>query len=530
MKTIQKLLVATGFAVACGVQAQAPFFNGLIAYYPLNGNANDASGNGRNGTEINGLSYVADRGHSVAYFNGNSQYISLPSSISNYMDLSVSFWVKTSATNPNQFPSGIFLVSRDVCSFANDWNICLGQGRKMQFAANADVLSSSNDIGSNQWVHVVCIADFASQLRKIFLNGQQVASTSWSPFAFANNDVPIFLGASACQTASHAFFTGNMADVCIYNRALSSNEVAMLYSLAAEPHTATASAQVINGFLVGATLTDAGAGYTNTPAVRIIGGGGSGAEAVATVSNGVVLAVNVLAAGGGYTNPPLLVIDPPYIYSPVLGIAPMTFLSFSNLTVGGVYQLQRSVAWYWENQAVSFTATNALYAQRVLGVVGSESYRLVLSPAPSQAFATPQVVNGFVVGATMTSGGSGYITNPAVSIMGGGGTNATAVSHVSGGIVTSLTITSAGIGYTNTPTFVIGQPPAAALYASVLPLMRLDSSKLAPYQSYQIQFKPTIGTAWDNWDGGLFMPTSAANSQYVFITSSVGFFRLQYVP
>jgi hypothetical protein len=530
MKTIQKLLVAACFAVAYGVQAQAPFFNGLIAYYPLNGNANDASGNGRNGTEVNGLSYVADRGHSVAYFNGNSQYISLPTSISNYADLSVSFWVKTSASNPNQFPSGIFVVSRDVCSYAYDWNICLGQGRKTQFDTGGDVLVPSNDIGSNQWVHVVCVADSSSQLRKIFLNGQQAASTSWSPHAFANNDVPIFLGASTCQTASHAFFTGNMADVCIYNRALSSNEVAMLYTVSSAPHTATASAQVVNGFLVGATVTDEGAGYTNTPAVRIIGGGGSGAEAVATVSNGVVLAMNVLDAGDGYTNTPQLIIDPPFIFSPVLGIAPMTFLSFSNLTLGGVYQLQRSVAWYWENQGVSFTATNALYTQPVLGVAGSEDYRLVLSPAPSQAFATAQVVNGFVVGATMTNGGSGYITNPAVNIIGGGGTNATAVSHISGGVVTSLTITSAGIGYTNTPTIIIEQPPAAALYPSVLPMMRLDSSKLAPYESYQIQSKPTVGTEWGNWDGGLFIPTSAANSQYVFITNSVGFFRLQYVP
>ena len=94
------------------------------------------------------------------------------------------------------------------------------------------------------------------------------------------------------------------------------------------PRGATATATVVNGFVVGATITDGGSGYTNTPAVKIIGGGGSGAQAVAVVSNGVVIAVNFLDAGSGYTSTPLVVIDPPFIPNPVLGIAPMSFLSF----------------------------------------------------------------------------------------------------------------------------------------------------------------------------------------------------------
>jgi alpha-tubulin suppressor-like RCC1 family protein len=296
------------------------------------------------------------------------------------------------------------------------------------------------------------------------------------------------------------------------------------------PPTATASAIVTNGFIIAATIIDGGFGYTNTPTVRIIGGGGSGAQAVAVVSNGVVIAVNILDTGSGYTNTPVIVIDPPFISNPVLGIAPMSFLSFSNLTVGGVYQLQQSVAWYWSNQPVSFTATNALYTQMVAGVAGSGDYRLALSPVPAQAFATAVVSYGYVVHATVTSGGSGYVTSPAVTIAGGGGTNATAVSQISGGVVTNITITSNGTGYTNTPTVRIAPPPAAAVLPMVLPVMRVDSTSLAPYDNYQIQFKPDLGRAWANWNGGLFSPTDLTNSQYLFITDSVGFFRLQYVP
>ena len=78
--------------------------------------------------------------------------------------------------------------------------------------------------------------------------------------------------------------------------------------------------------------------------------------------------------------------------------------------------------------------------------------------------------------------------------------------------------------------FEIAPPPAAAVSPTVLPVMRVDSTSLAPYDNYQIQFKPDLGGAWGNWNGGLFSPTDVTNSQYLFITNGVGFFRLQYVP
>jgi hypothetical protein len=77
---------------------------------------------------------------------------------------------------------------------------------------------------------VACVADSIRQQKLLFVNGQQVASASWPPFIFANNTVPIFLGASTVDTASHAYFTGGLADVSFYNRALSSNDVAQLYA------------------------------------------------------------------------------------------------------------------------------------------------------------------------------------------------------------------------------------------------------------------------------------------------------------
>ena len=223
-------------------------------------------------------------------------------------------------------------------------------------------------------------------------------------------------------------------------------------------------------------------------------------------------------------------VQAPILPLPVVRIAPMSFLSFSNLTIGDVYQLQKSVRWYWSNQGVSFTTTNAIYTQMVAGVATSGDYRLALSPVPDQAFATAELNNGSVVGATVTSGGSGYTTTPAIKIVGHGGSNATAVANISGGLVTNITITAVGSGYTNLPTLQISQPPAIAVSPLVFPVMRLDFPGMAPGRNYQLQFRPDLGAVWANWNGGLFSSPGGTDSQYLFITNDVGFFRLQYVP
>ena len=74
--------------------------------------------------------------------------------------------------------------------------------------------------------------------------------------------------------------------------------------------------------------------------------------------------------------------------------------------------LQRKMVWFWTNEMPSFQATSSSITQLVAGIAGTATYRLVLSPTPSQAFATPEMVHGFVVGVTINAGGSGYVRQP----------------------------------------------------------------------------------------------------------------------
>jgi hypothetical protein len=56
---------------------------------------------------------------------------------------------------------------------------------------------------------------------------------------------------------------------------------------------------------------------------------------------------------------------------------------------------------------------------------------------------------------TLTNGGTGYTTAPAVAISGGGGSGAGATATVTGGAVSGINLTSAGSGYTSTPTVTL---------------------------------------------------------------------------
>src|SRR5450759_5181083 len=78
--------------------SQINLTQGLVAYYPFNGNANDASGNGNNPV-LNNATLTTDRfgnANSAYSFNGTSNYIQIPNSpsLNPSSQISICAWVK----------------------------------------------------------------------------------------------------------------------------------------------------------------------------------------------------------------------------------------------------------------------------------------------------------------------------------------------------------------------------------------------------------------------------------------------------
>ena len=115
----------------------------------------------------------------------------------------------------------------------------------------------------------------------------------------------------------------------------------VLPELPCTPHKATATAQVVNGFVVSATITDSGCGYTNTPMVLIRGGGGTNASATAVLTSDRVAAINIVNAGSGYTNTPLILIEsPPFVPKVAISISKVKVTQ--SVVLGRRYVLESS--------------------------------------------------------------------------------------------------------------------------------------------------------------------------------------------
>ena len=194
---------------------------GLVAYYPFNGNAIDASGNGYNGA-VYGATLTMDRFQKVnsSYqFNGSSSYIDI-----------------SNTSNLNFLTGGFSLAAwilftddtRTQCIFGKGKsNVTAGYllaivGTKVDLVVDGQFAVADNSTLKGSW-HFVC-GVYDGTNGYLYLDGQQRAMTSMTyvhastaNIKIGNIDVP------------ENFFTGMIDDVRIYNRPLTPAEVQLLF-------------------------------------------------------------------------------------------------------------------------------------------------------------------------------------------------------------------------------------------------------------------------------------------------------------
>jgi hypothetical protein len=129
------------------------------------------------------------------------------------------------------------------------------------------------------------------------------------------------VGVGITATAISSIVNGGVRFVTITNRGggYTSTPLVGFSSAPLGGQTASAVVEMIEGIVVcnnninptaksiqKVNIVNAGYGYTVTPGVRFIGGGGRGATATVTIGDGIVGIITVTNAGSGYVNPPLI--------------------------------------------------------------------------------------------------------------------------------------------------------------------------------------------------------------------------------
>jgi len=209
--------------------------NGLVAYYPLDNNANDLSGNNNNGI-IHGTKQTRNRKNQKAsafYFDGEDDYIEIPSSKTIQLGQAMSFsvWINTgyvlpycaifckaSAEEPRQeylldiFPDG------KVAGYVIKNHL---------IDSLATGLLSKTNVVDNSWYHIVMI--YTGYKLMLYINGE-FESEIFYKNGYANNNEPLLIGWDKNQYLSHRHFNGAIDDFRIYNRILTKEEIIQLYN------------------------------------------------------------------------------------------------------------------------------------------------------------------------------------------------------------------------------------------------------------------------------------------------------------
>ena len=149
------------------------------------------------------------------------------------------------------------------------------------------------------------------------LSGSDSSDPEKTPIENFVNLTMAGIGITATATAS--IVNGGIRFITITNRGggYINPPTVGISSAPAGGKTATAVAEMIGGIVVcndnvnpqaksvqRVLLTNTGYGYSTTPGVRFIGGGGSGAAATATIGDGIVGIITVTNSGSGYITPP----------------------------------------------------------------------------------------------------------------------------------------------------------------------------------------------------------------------------------
>ncbi len=224
--------------------------DGLIGWWPFNGNANDESGNGNNGT-INGSTLTADRlgNENSAYnFDGINDFINtgFVNEISGSSQLTISYWINSPLNFPSN-PAGNY--GTVIGHWKNDGDFPGSPiGYQDAFfndgSYNCSLLgaqgafSTPNIIQQNIWQNITVVFNGllnTNERVSLYLNGNfvQFINVNNAPSQIGTTATRTYLGA-ACgpdgDDDAWSHFNGIIDDIGIWNRALTINEIQNLHN------------------------------------------------------------------------------------------------------------------------------------------------------------------------------------------------------------------------------------------------------------------------------------------------------------
>ncbi|MBY0427308.1 MAG: hypothetical protein K2Q22_16855, partial [Cytophagales bacterium] len=280
---------ATGTASGCSINnfstALTPSAAGSIASYTFSGNANDVSGNSRNGLLINSPTLIQDRNgnsNSAYFFNGINQEIRPSySSFTAPSSFTFSLWFNTNAT-----------IGGKLLGFGNASSGNSGQLDRHLYISNSGVLyfgvlapgvqtvNSGTSLANGKWHHVIASVGTVNGL-SLYVDGVLVSrnaavtsstNTTTGFWRIAND---LISGTGWPANPSSNFFRGSLDEIFIYNREFTQLDAAAAYGAFYNSQGCTGDNLILSGSsLLGASYSWSGPnGFTSFARIATVPGG-----------------------------------------------------------------------------------------------------------------------------------------------------------------------------------------------------------------------------------------------------------------
>ncbi len=243
MKHLIPMSIFALFIVGCGSgnegndqtkKDQVNVSDGLVAYYPFEGNARDSSGHENHGIAHGGIKYEKGVIGKAAKFDGVDDWIRIQqsSSLNHFTTMTISFWTKyykpTSGANnvsvhiSNGLDKGIngeygyynYSESSEVKFLLGYW----GDSQSISIPFDA-----TRELSAQQFALMTFVVD--KEVLKVFLNGNLVDEQTriFDKISRPSNDWSIG------NMEDLYYLNGIIDDLRIYNRALTTEEIHKLY-------------------------------------------------------------------------------------------------------------------------------------------------------------------------------------------------------------------------------------------------------------------------------------------------------------
>lgn len=218
----------------------------LVAWYPLKDNINDYSGNGYHLTNTNASSVVQDitdgKLGKCYNFSGSGALKNTANvwKTFNISKFSIVAWIKlTSANGMNQYGASHYIngaigIMSDSVSFSF---MIKSQKPALQVRDTREgyywtYYTANTQLSINQWYHIALVVD--GNNTKIYINGNlDKQFTLDATVALPDNNT--YFAAGCDFPGDYEYFIGKYNDIRVYDRALTSEEVAILYQRSFDP-------------------------------------------------------------------------------------------------------------------------------------------------------------------------------------------------------------------------------------------------------------------------------------------------------